>query len=65
MAKTNEEYIKISGQQCPSCDSYETASLDQVSTDGGTAWYEVECKSCKATWQDIYTLTGYDNLIEG
>ena len=68
MAKTdnqlinNYNYVKTSGQQCPSCESYEITSLDHVEIDNGSAWQEVKCDSCKATWQDVYKLTGYDNL---
>jgi len=63
--KTDEQYIKTSGLQCPSCGAYEVTSIDHVETDSGSAWQEVNCDSCKSTWQDIYTLTGYDNLKRG
>ena len=36
--------------------------IDHVEIDNGSAWQEVKCDSCKATWQDVYKLTGYDNL---
>ena len=62
MTKTNEQYIKTSGLQCPSCEAYEVTTTDHVETDGGFGWQEVRCDSCEATWQDVYTLTGYDNL---
>lgn len=62
MPKTDRQYIKTSGQQCPSCEAHEVTTVDHVETDGGSAWQEVKCDSCEATWQDIYKLTGYDNL---
>ena len=58
----NYNYVKNSGQQCPSCEAYEVTTTDHVETDGGFGWQEVRCDSCEATWQDVYTLTGYDNL---
>jgi len=33
-----------------------------VETDDGSAWQEMICFECNATWQDIYKLVGYDNL---
>lgn len=65
MPKTDEQYIKTSGQQCPDCNSYEITSIDNVEIDNGSAWQQIHCNLCQATWQDVYTLTGYDNLKEG
>ena len=62
MTTSDEQYIKTSGLQCPACEAYEVTTIDRVETDDGSAWQEVNCDSCKATWQDIYKLTGYDNL---
>ena len=53
------------GTQCPSCESYELISVDHIETDSGSAWQKINCNSCKATWKDIYKLTGYDNLEKG
>ena len=33
-------------------------------TDSSSAWQNIECNSCKVTWQDVYKLTGYDNLTK-
>ena len=62
---TDEQYIKASGLQCPTCQRYEVTSVGHVETDNGSAWQEVSCDYCKATWKDIYQLTGYDNLKVG
>ncbi len=57
--KTNEQYIKTS-DRCPSCDSYEVTTIDHVEIDSNSASQKVKCDSCKATWQDIYQLIGYE-----
>ena len=63
MTKTNEQYIETS-YRCPSCDSIDITSVDDVETDSNSAWQNIECNSCKVTWQDVYKLTGYDNLTK-
>ena len=59
VTKTNEQYIKTS-YRCPSCDSYEVTTIDHVEIDSNSASQKVKCDSCKATWQDIYQLIGYE-----
>ena len=36
MPKTDEQYIKSSGLQCPSCEAYEVTTVDRVETDDGS-----------------------------
>ena len=48
MTKTNEQYIETS-YRCPSCDSIDITSVDDVETDSSSAWQNIECNSCKVT----------------
>lgn len=62
---TEAEYVLHAGCVCPVCGS------DDVVSDGPDGEYDYNkigmrchCDSCDATWDEIYTLTGYDNLVE-
>jgi transposase-like protein len=66
MAKLSvEEYVQHGGLKCPSCGAGNVEGQKGVEIDGGTAWQSVSCTDCDATWTDLYTLTGYDDLEEG
>jgi transposase-like protein len=57
---TEEQYAEKLGCQCPFCKS--TNIFGKSSNfDAGTISQDIECDDCSATWQDVYTLTGYDN----
>lgn len=57
---TSKQYLEEGGGKCPNCHSSNiTADVVQVDAE---AWAEVTCDDCKATWQDVYKLMGYDNL---
>jgi hypothetical protein len=63
MAIGNEAYIFKYGQICPNCESDHIETLDSVTIDPPHyATQAVMCSSCDATWDDIYNLTGYENL---
>lgn len=59
--KQEKEYLEHGGQHCPACKSSNVKS-GQMEVDGASAYAEVECGKCGATWQDIYRLSGIDNL---
>jgi predicted Zn finger-like uncharacterized protein len=59
------EYIESSGTQCPVCKSESIVGRDQVEVNSGAAWQSVKCMDCGATWQDVYSLVGIDNLQTG
>ena len=56
-------YVEKLGLVCPNCGSPHINSEDGIDADGGCAWQNVYCEDCDARWQDVYTLTGYDNLV--
>jgi len=59
---TNEKYVAHGALICPSCESMNIES-GAVENDCATAWASVKCHDCGATWDDVYALTGYENLI--
>ena len=65
MAIFQSAVYEVVGRQCPSCESYDITAVDQVETGSGIAWQDIECSSCKATWEDVYRLERYDNLQSG
>ena len=54
------EYLQ-SPSTCPCCGSDEITG-GCVEIDGSSASQAVSCHSCGANWNDIYKLTGYDDL---
>lgn len=59
---TQKEYVSIGGSKCPHCSSSNILTDNGIQADAGHAWQDVSCDDCGATWQDIWLLTGYDNL---
>lgn len=57
------EYVELEGNFCPVCRG-QSFSTDVIRVSGMTAIQKVTCcmSGCKATWNDIYNLTGYGNL---
>ena len=58
---TDAEYVAKLGTNCPVCQSTQLGG-SSVDIDGGVASQDVYCKTCGASWNDTYTLTGYTNL---
>ena len=57
---TSNEYRDIGGTCCPYCGSEDIEGTDSIQISGGIAWGSIICNSCGKTWNDIYTLTGYE-----
>ena len=58
---TDTEYVAMLGTNCPVCQSTQLEG-SSVDIDGGVASQKIWCKTCGASWNDTYTLTGYTNL---
>ena len=56
------DYLANCGQKCPHCD-YRELTGRAIEVDGVTAWQPVSCEDCGASWQDIYKLTHFANLV--
>ena len=56
-------YVEQQGLACPVCGSHHVNSEGQLEADSGCAWQAIYCEDCDARWQDVYALTGYDNLV--
>ena len=67
MTLTEKEYIDQSGVACPNCDKTEGVEASvpcltaMISSPPLFTSYCI-CTLCGATWDDNYTLVGYDNL---
>lgn len=59
---TSDEYFVRGGSLCPNCGSKNMEGTGKSNTDD--TWHSegILCLDCKATWDDIYDLSGYDNL---
>lgn len=60
--KQQEDYVAKHGLVCPNCGSDQIESTGTVEIDGPIGFGPVECKHCKATWNDQYGIVGLDNL---
>lgn len=58
---TDEQYVAKGGCQCPVCGSGDISG-GPVEVDAGTAWQEIFCSACQASWNDMYKLVGYGDL---
>lgn len=58
---TPKAYVQRGGCRCPACGD-ERIEGDPVEIMGGSAYQDVTCTECGATWTDVYELTGYTNL---
>lgn len=59
-----EKHLKSSSVLCPVCGS-DSLEVGLKSYDTIYHSVSVECMSCEATWDDIYTLTGIENFVRG
>jgi hypothetical protein len=55
--KDREEYVKEGGVNCLNCkDGYLEGG--EVTVDSGSAWQNIHCIECGASWTDEYILKG-------
>jgi len=61
-----EEYLSSGGtQDCPYCGkSIENATYGTIEVEGGQAWQKIACESCNRIWNDIYRMTGIEEVDE-
>ena len=57
---TQKQYLK-NPNVCPVCGGADITG-GETNVDSGSAWQEITCENCNATWNDVYTLTGYADL---
>lgn len=62
MMKTQEEYLAASNK-CPFCHSWNINGMEAGEIEGNGASQEVACGDCRKHWRDLYTLTGYEEVI--
>lgn len=65
MKVTQAEYTKDGGCTCPNPDcklSDVEFTTKQAATDMGETWMQNTCNTCGATWDERYTLAGFENL---
>lgn len=58
----NNDYLSSLGLVCPVCKSDNITIAGPMEQDVGIAWQNIECKACKHSWIDEYTLVGFSNL---
>ena len=56
---TQVEYVKNGGNRCPFCKSENIEGIHAPNIDSGYCWQEIYCCDCEKSWQDLYTLTGF------
>lgn len=55
------KYLSEGGSHCPYCDCTDISS-GAFEADATVGWQNVVCHNCKAEWQDIWELTGVEEL---
>lgn len=58
-----EKYLKSGGVRCPLCNSTNINSNSRIEANNGCAWQNIKCDNCKGEWINIYTLTGYKDIV--
>jgi len=61
---SDAEYAAGAGVSCPFCGSGDLEVIEGPQVDGRDGWQEVECRTCRKTWRDIYRLAGYEGTDE-
>ena len=60
---TSEEYVARKGIVCPVCQSDDVEITECAQFDGDVCSQQCECEYCCSRWTDLYTLTGYTDLV--
>ena len=60
---SSKAYINQNGIQCPKC---RKKAVEAIRPEIGdmAAYSDATCTACKATWTDIYILTGFEDFEE-
>lgn len=58
------EYVAKNGNVCPVCRSDDIQAGEIQIPEGGATWQPVKCNHCGSTWNDVYELIKYDNLVD-
>lgn len=48
--------------KCPACGSDQVEG-GSIEVNAGGAYQAVSCKDCQATWNEVYKLVGYSELV--
>jgi formate dehydrogenase maturation protein FdhE len=57
-----DEYVQ-NPNFCPVCGLPEITG-HQAEFDADYAWRSITCDACDAEWHDLYTMTGYELVVE-
>ena len=60
----DKKYLDSGANNCPVCDSIELTG-GPVEVDSGYAHQPMLCNKCNSEWEDVYRLTGIDDLKRG
>jgi formate dehydrogenase maturation protein FdhE len=63
--KSPSEYKSLSGVVCPVCGTSHISGNGRTQTIADGAYQPIKCDECESTWNDVYTLSGYDELSLG
>ena len=59
------EYVAASGAGCPCCRSFNVEGVGCMESRDEVMVNSLECFHCGATWDDVFSLSGYENLKPG
>lgn len=62
MTMSIAEYLIYNGSKCPECGAVDLEDGAGHNADRDWILIGVTCNACGATWDDIFTLSSYDNL---
>ena len=49
--------------ECPVCKSHDTSGF-KITADEGVCWQNVKCNACASTWDEVYTLSSIESLVD-
>jgi len=58
-----KKYLESKGAICPFCNSNDVEAFGFEVEENGTASQAVHCNGCDRSWDDLYTLTGAEEIL--
>jgi hypothetical protein len=59
---TPTDYAATLGRICPACAGTDIANEDDITIGRSRITRRLGCENCGATWDAVYTLSGYERL---
>lgn len=61
--QNHSDETKVQGTHCPNCGETFDINYGSFDFDVGHIYQPAYCEVCDSEWDDVYTLTGYRDLV--